>query len=56
MVGNLRKKNVECSKRPSKKNEKKNGLEQKQKKKMMRKKKKRSISAICALLCKVWGI
>ena len=51
MVGNLRKRKVDCSKRLSEKNKKmvlkKNGE---------KKKKKISISAIWALLCKVSGI
>ena len=41
MVGNLReKRKVDCSKRPSEKKRKKNGLEQKQKEKKMKKEKK----------------
>ena len=54
MVGNLRKRKVEFSKRPSEKEKKikEKGLE----KKMKKKKEKKNRSAIWTLLCKVSGI
>ena len=56
IVGNLRKKKVDCSRKDQvkKKNLKKYGLEQKQKEKNEERKKSRS--AIWALMCKVSGI
>ena len=61
MIGNLRKKKVDCSKRPSEKKIEKNIIKwswtkAKEKKKEKKKKKKGSKSTIWALLCKVSGI